>query len=953
MLYSGACKPYYGVVECNMALLNFVYLLRFALQESMSLRREVRMQGGGGGGGDYEEVFNAESHTESDDENGADERKQKVTESMREKGRSRERGRERETSSSTVLDRERNESTDRDGDKGKERGRDRERGTERDTDNRRIILERERNKDKEKDKVPFKFEKMLSTSINTSSNGKDKEKEKDRDKEKGEVKHITPALPTRKPPVPSFSSRVDYLQAQQQQQLETQQLEQQLQQQYLVDQHQQQHRTMQLHLEELQAQQTKQQKQLKQQPKRESRATIPGPEMRDPLPSTFIMPSSKPSLEPVNIMGSVTGSWGGGPPLESNLGSKQGEGKTSNETDSLANRAAHTSSLTALRMPHDRQDLTAVSGRMIGATAPVQSPRPYLSRSPVRAPRSPSKLTENVNYDDDFATISALLRSPIGSPVGGQRHGWAYAVDEQKESEAAAAIVEADASRAASLLALRGLNPSSSSSCSTLQQDSRHSIGNLQQRMDVHEVGMGGQSDDSDSEVEVDRHSIAMPPFGTRGRRRGRRSSGGLLDSAIESTCEFGLLEGEFSPIHATERLSVEDRENVTRREALTRQRLSAEKNRNREDPASVQKQNRENGVNPYIHSTVPSSRESEEKTKYDEDSGEDSDVALRTEISQISARNGNSNDFSALLGGTTVGSVGRRRNTLPHSPKFSRMSWQRERGSETGIGGGIGGGGGGRSDDAEGLMQGVRSVGVGVDGGVGASVGVGSGVGVGLEAQHAAIGMGLLTGQVSAIGSNMGLGTGLNMGPGMGPGTGPAAGLGTTLSVASDRRSSRRKTMGMSTNGSSILRPTASMNQRYGVSASVVGFLGGPILPHQNYANNNVSKVEKEREREKEKEKERERERPSRAASTGAAIVRQSDRDRDRDGEKDRDKDKDKNRYDSDYRGGDIEEAMRLLKARGIGHSAGLGRGVGTGAGTGGDTHRSQSVRRLSARIR
>jgi hypothetical protein len=649
----------------------------------------------------------------------------------------------------------------------KEKIREKEREREREKEREK---EKEKEREKERERVPQKLERKSSTSSNSSK------------KEKPDVKPYTPITSVRKPPVPSFpTNRADALLQHQQQQLEDQHLEQQVLQQHLLEQHLQQQRMMQQKLEELQQQQ--QQKQQQKQRKRESRATIPGPDIRNNTRPAFVAVTARPP-EPVNVLGS----WRYGVGM-----AKQEDGKCGDETEAVTRRTVQSVHTANQSVP-----------QLIGSHR-----QDGLQRSPTRSPaNNPPKLTDNANYDEDLATITALLRSPLASPVAGKRQqGWGDTSSDLTASQAAIAQALADQSQSQSRAALNRVSP--------------RLIDLVERRLSPQGEGIQpkagacellGHSDDSDSEIECDERLLGYDQNGVEnGAGAMNAASGGskLVSPAAK----------------AAARVSPEARDMEIRREISQKQRYDESSGKYYDELSSAVRSNEIKKSNPFSNSPASSTRrEEEERTKYEDDSEEERDAAQRVDISLDRAL--------AYGAGSVMESMGKKKITQPVSPKFSKMSWQKDRGR--------------RLEDGE------------------------------------------------------------------------------------VRYPTRRKSTGMSTNGTSLVRTSGGTNQRNSIVAANISAISGSSQNNQQHLGNGLASMSKDKTADK----------SMRSVHSVNHSSRMTDRERERERERDNgDGDRERERGVVD-----IEEAMRLLKVR--------GGGGGGGVVPQGDSQRSQSIR-VSARIR
>jgi hypothetical protein len=599
----------------------------------------------------------------------------------------------------------------RERDKEKEREREREREKEKEIS----IIEAEIEKEKEIQRayrLVNKLERRLSTSSIICK------------KEKVEQKSYASGTPAQESFMPFFSSSVaGTLQQQEHQQKEDLHTEHQMHQQHLLEQHARQQRLMQQQLEDLQLQQ--QQKQMRLQKKRESRATIPGaPNITRP---TFVTLSSKPPRDPSSLMSTCR--YGIGPGLGSVLGGRQDNEADTVQSDDMT--AYSTYSVGALQSAQKQREV-AESGLDLGrrisdwlsntaGTPGIVGPN--CSEAQCHVVRSRSKSAERNQFDNDVASISALLESPLSSPTGTPRgaskRGWGMDVTDDAEAEAAMAKMIADRDMEG------GRKGEHDGTWTQTQADTSHlhlplhhhviekhddrpavlqseaqaaacSTG-YSQRHQAHLRSKGQTNSTVVSEIDSDRECAYINVKSSRSSGVGRGSRADGRGSVACSTALLGQelerLSQQCSPIGQGS-LSGPLSGSVSGVDLVTRSvsRLGSglglglgeglHVRDEREQSAFCQRlASRRSSSRSPLSTLIPSlTKRDKLKTKYSNDTKVQREAGERQ--SELAASR--AGHAPMLIDGGSIsgfGAVDRKRVTQPVSPKFSKMSWQKERG--------------------------------------------------------------------------------------------------------------------------------------------------------------------------------------------------------------------------------------------------------------------------------
>ena len=606
--------------------------------------------------------------------------------------------------SSLLNKREKDRLRERDKEKEKER----ERGKEKE----KSVIEAETEKGKEIQKaykLVNKLERRLSTSSIICK------------KEKVDLKSYASGTPAQESFIPFFSSSIaGTLQQQEHQQREDLLTEHQLHQQHLLEQHARQQRLMQQQLEDLQLQQ--QQKQMRLQKKRESRATIPGaPNIIRP---TFVTLSSRPPRDPSNL--TSTCRYGIGPGLGSVLGGRQDNEVDTMPCDDMTAYSAYSAG--ALKSASKQREICESGldlGRRISDWLSNTAGTPGLvgpncAEAQCSIARSRSKSAERNHFDSDVASISALPESPQGSPRGtprgASRRGWGMDItdDAYAEAEAAMAIMIGDQDVEASrkgehdgtwthtqvfhlhpplhhhIIEMRDDTPAvlqsegQAAACST----------GYSQRHQAHHRSKGHTEV---SVIDSDRECAHINTKSSRSCGVGRGSGAEGRGSAACSTALLGQelerLSQQCSPIRqgsvsgppsgvgvgsvsgpgAGSRLrsgpglGEEPHVRDERDQSAFSQRLATRRSSSRSPLSTV------------ISSLT---KRDKFKTKHTNDINEQREAGER-QSELTTSRAGHA--LMVMDGGSVsgCGAVDRKRVTQPVSPKFSKMSWQRERAKE------------------------------------------------------------------------------------------------------------------------------------------------------------------------------------------------------------------------------------------------------------------------------
>jgi hypothetical protein len=594
----------------------------------------------------------------------------------------------------------------RERDKEKEREKEREREKEKEIS----IIEAEIEKEKEIQrayKLVNKLERRLSTSSIVSK------------KEKVDMKPYTSGTPAQKSFMPFFSSSVaGTLQQQEHQQKEDLHIEHQMHQQHLLEQHARQQRLMQQQLEDLQLQQ--QQKQMRLQKKRESRATIPGaPNVNRP---TFVSLSSKPPRDPSSVMSTCR--YGIGPGLGSVLGGRQDNEPDTVTCDDLTAYSAY--SAAALKSTLKQRD-AAESGLDLGRrisdwlsnTAGTPGPLgPNCSEAQCHIAQRRSKSAERDHFDNDVASISALLENPLcsprGTPRGASKRGWGMDLtnDAEAEAEAAMAIMIADRDVEG------GRKGEHDGTWTHTQADTTHLHSSLHHVIEMHDdipavlqseaqaaacsIGYSqrhqahlrskGQTNSTVvSEIDSDRECAYINTKSSRssgvGRGSGAEGRGSVACSTALLGQELERLSQQCSPVglgSLSGPLSAPGVGLVTRAGSRAGsgpgEALHVRDERD-QSAFSQRLATRRSSSRSPLSTVIPSlTKRDKLKTKHTNDTKEQREAGERH--SELPASR--AGQAPILMDGGSIsgfGAVDRKRVTQPVSPKFSKMSWQRERG--------------------------------------------------------------------------------------------------------------------------------------------------------------------------------------------------------------------------------------------------------------------------------
>ena len=622
----------------------------------------------------------------------------------------------------------------RDKENDRERERDRERELEREKEKEISMLEAEIKDKKEKQKA-YKLVHILERRLSTSSIASKREKV--------DLKSYSTAVPAYKPSMPSITSSISStttLQQQEHLQKEERHIEHQLHQQHLLEQHAKQQKLMQQQLEDLQLKQ--QQKLLRQQKKRESRATIPGaPNISRP---SFVNLTSK---QPRDVSSSTLISgcrYGIG--IGSVLGGRQ---ENEAEADIVTCDDFAAFSAAALKLALKQRELNGLNSTGTGtgnkgrrtnewmdpitATPGTGTVGPILSESQCPSvqtadTRSISAERNYNNLDNDLVSISALLDSPISSRREASKRGWSMDVTDDIESQAVLAIMIADRDIEGRRMAKHeGTGTGSHTNNKITHLHSNAIEGSPHAHDDASAV--------QQSEGQIALCSNTQPHQSHRRRAKHKTSSrmvsvtdpardptpthnsftnsinsgvdrGSGLDTMYSTICsaillgqELERLSQQFSPIMQGQGLGLEQGQGLGEEKRLH---TTDEKDLNTSSQHQIASTSTTRGPsNASLHfpSAIPTVIKREKtKVTYTNSSdikdqrGECPVSISRTEQVLV--------DAGSIRGS---GASDRRRVTLPVSPKFSKMSWQRDKDKEKGN----------RSEEWEGQLQGRGEGGV------------------------------------------------------------------------------------------------------------------------------------------------------------------------------------------------------------------------------------------------
>ena len=609
--------------------------------------------------------------------------------------------------SSLLNKREKDRVRERDKEKEREKEREREREKEKEIS----IIEAEIEKQKEIQRayrLVNKLERRLSTSSIICN------------KEKVEQKSYASGTPAQKSFMPFFSSSVaGTLQQQEHQQKEDLHIEHQMHQQHLLEQHARQQRLMQQQLEELQLQQ--QQKQMRLQKKRESRATIPGaPSITRP---TFVTLSSKPPRDTSSMMSTCR--YGIGPGLGSVLGGRQ-----DNEVDTVQcdDMTAYSTYSAATLKAAVKQREVAESGLDLGrrindwlsntaGTPGIVGPN--CSENQCHIVQSRSKSAERNHFDNEVASISALLESPLssprGTPRGASKRGWGMDVTNDAEAEAAMATMIADRDAEGGR---KGEHDGTWSQADTthLHSPLHHHVIEMHddtpavlqseaqaatcstgcsQRHQAHLRSKGQTNSTVVSEIDSDRECTHINIKSSRssgvGRGSGVEGRGSAACSTVLLGQELERLSQQCSPVgqgHLSGPLSgsVSGVGLVTRPVSRAGSGLGLGEGLHvrdeRDQSAFCQRlATRRSSSRSPLSTLIPSlTKRDKLKMKFTNDTREQREAGERQ--SELAASR--AGHAPMLMDGGSISGFGafdRKRVTQPVSPKFSKMSWQKERG--------------------------------------------------------------------------------------------------------------------------------------------------------------------------------------------------------------------------------------------------------------------------------
>ena len=612
--------------------------------------------------------------------------------------------------SSLLNKREKDRVRERDKEKEKEREKERER--EREKEKEISIIEAEIEKEKEIQrayKLVNKLERRLSTSSIIC---------------KKEQKSYASGTPAQKSFMPFFSSSVaGALQQQEHQQKEDLHTEHEMHQQHLLEQHARQQRLMQQQLEDLQLQQ--QQKQMRLQKKRESRATIPGaPNITRP---TFVTLSSKPPRDPSTLMSTCR--YVIGPGLGSVLGGWQNNEVDTVTCDDLTAYSTYSAGTLKAAVKQREVDESGLDlGRRISDWLSNTAGTPGIvgpncSEAQCHTVQSRSKSAERNHFDNDVAFTSALLESSLGSPRGTPRgaskRGWGMDVTDDTEAEAATAIMIADRDVEGGRKGEHdGTWTHSKADTSHLHLPLHHHViemhddtpavlqseaqaaacsAGYSQRHQVHLRSKGQTNSTIVSEIDSDRECAYINTKSSRSSGVGRGSgsegrgsvacSTALLGQELErlsqqcSPTGQGPLSGPLSGSVSGSGVGL-----VTRSVSRVGSGLGLGEGLHvrdeRDQSAFCQRlASRRSSSRSPLSTLIPSlTKRDKIKIKYTNDTKERREAGERQ--SELTAsRAGHALMF--MDGGSIsgFGAVDRKRVTQPVSPKFSKMSWQKERG--------------------------------------------------------------------------------------------------------------------------------------------------------------------------------------------------------------------------------------------------------------------------------
>ena len=592
--------------------------------------------------------------------------------------------------------------------KEKNRERDREREIEREKEKEKEIsmLEAEIKDKKEKQKA-FKLVHILERRLSTSSIASKRDKV--------DLKSYSSAISTTyKPSIPSISSNISTLQQQEHQQKEERHVEHQQHQQHLLEQHAKQQKLMQQQLEDLQLKQ--QQKLLRQQKKRESRATIPGaPNVSRP---SFVTLTSKQPRDPTSTSLLSACRYGIGIGMGSVLGGRQ-ENEAEADTVTCDDFAAF--SAAALNLALKQRELIGLNNNGTGQgqgkgrrmnewmdpiTATPGTMGPILSEFQCSGSANTRSISAERNYnhfDNDLASISALLDSPMSSHREVSKRGWDMDVTDDIESQAVLAIMIADRDMEGRRVAkhegtgtrtgshthsdithlqskvIEGLSHAHDGvpavlqcegqtvACSNVQQHQSH------RRRTKHKTSRVVSEMDSERQSTPALNSFTNSSNSGVGRGSGLDTMYSTICSAILLGQELERLSQQFSPIGQglEQEPGAEGPGEEVEEERLH---TTDEKDLNTSSQHQITtKNNIQGSSNASLHfpSAIPTviKRENTKLTH-----AHSSDIKDKTE--------------QVLMDGGSVRGIGasdRRRVTLPVGPKFSKMSWQKDKEIEKG----------------------------------------------------------------------------------------------------------------------------------------------------------------------------------------------------------------------------------------------------------------------------
>ena len=541
------------------------------------------------------------------------------------------------------------------------------------------------------------------------------------------------------PSIASSISSTSTLQQQEYLQKEERHVEHQLHQQHLLEQHAKQQKLMQQQLEDLQLKQ--QQKLLRQQKKRESRATIPGaPNISRP---SFVTLTSKQPRGPSSASLMSACRYGIGIGIGSVLGGRQ---ENEAEADTVTCDDFATFSAAALKLALKQRELNGLNGTGTGqgnkgrrtnewmdpvtATPGTGTVGPILSES--QCPSVQTAHTRSISaernynhFDNDLASISALLDSPKSSCREASKRGWSMDVTDDIESQAVLAIMIADRDMEGRRMAKHeGTGPGSYThkeithlhsnviekqsyahdgpsavqqsegqiACSNTQQHQSH-----RRRAKYKNSRMVSETDPAKDPTPAHNNFVSSSNSGV-GRGDGLDTMYSTICSAILLGQELERLSQQFSPIGQAQGQGQGQGQELEQGPGEEGMHTIDEKDLNtssQHQTASMSTNRGPPNASSHFPSAIPTVIK-REKIK-----------VIYTHSSDIKDQRGEcpisiSRTEQVLVDSGSVRGIvasDRRRVTLPVSPKFSKMSWQKDKEKEIEKGN--------RLDEWEGQLQG------------------------------------------------------------------------------------------------------------------------------------------------------------------------------------------------------------------------------------------------------